>query len=63
MMTSLWFIILIITTKDAFGLQTGNTVVSSYLVDNYPEHANKVITFYAVILNVSSPDKCSLAPY
>ncbi|OBT62318.1 hypothetical protein VE03_09066 [Pseudogymnoascus sp. 23342-1-I1] len=38
----------------AFGQQTGNTVVSSYLVDNYPEHANEVITFYAVILNLSA---------
>lgn len=56
----LWFIILIITAKDAFGLQTGNTVVSSYLVDNYPEHANEVITFYAVILNVLAPDQYSL---
>lgn len=60
MITGLWFIILIITTKDAFGQQTGNTVVSSYLVDNYPEHANEVITFYAVILNVRAPNRYSL---
>lgn len=45
---------------DAFGFQTGNTVISSYLVDNYPEHANEVITFYAVILNVSALDLYSL---
>lgn len=57
---SLWFIILIIATKDAFGFQTGNTVVSSYLVDNYPEHANEVITFYAVVLNVCAIDQYSL---
>lgn len=54
-MSFLWLILLTVTTKDAFGLQTGNTVVSSYLVDSYPEHANEVITFYAVILNVSAP--------
>lgn len=57
---SLWFIILIIATIDAFGFQTGNTVVSSYLVDNYPEHANEVITFYAVVLNVCALDRYSL---
>jgi len=56
MIARLWFIILIVVTKDAFGFQTGNTVVSSYLVDNYPEHANEVITFYAVILNVRALD-------
>lgn len=38
---------------DTLGLQTGNTVLSAYIVDNYPEHANEVITFYTVIINVS----------
>jgi hypothetical protein len=37
---------------DTLGLQTGNTVLSAYIVDNYPEHANEVITFYTVIINV-----------
>ncbi|GAM33406.1 MFS transporter [Talaromyces pinophilus] len=36
------------------GLQTGNTVLSAYIVDNYPEHANEVITFYTVIINLSA---------
>lgn len=39
---------------DTLGLQTGNTVLSAYIVDNYPEHANEVITFYTVIINVSN---------
>jgi MFS family permease len=39
---------------DGLGLQMGNTVVSAYIVDNYPEHANEVITFYTVIINVSA---------
>jgi hypothetical protein len=32
----------------------GNTVVSSYVVDNFPTHAMEVITFYSVILNFSA---------
>ncbi|EED14835.1 MFS transporter, putative [Talaromyces stipitatus ATCC 10500] len=36
------------------GLQTGNTVLSAYIVDNYPDHANEVITFYTVIINLSA---------
>ncbi|KIW02725.1 uncharacterized protein PV09_06159 [Verruconis gallopava] len=38
----------------ALGLQMGNTVLSSYLVDNYPDYANEVITFYTVIINLSA---------
>ncbi|KAH8692165.1 putative MFS transporter [Talaromyces proteolyticus] len=38
----------------ALGLQMGNTVLSAYIVDNYPEHANEVITFYTVIINISA---------
>ena len=37
----------------AVGLQAGNTTLSAYIVDNYPEHAIEVITFYSVIINVS----------
>lgn len=32
----------------------GNTVLSTYIVDNYPEYANEVITFYSVMINVST---------
>lgn len=38
----------------ACGIQMGNTVVSSYVVDNFPTHAMEVITFYSVILNFSA---------
>ncbi|KUJ21877.1 putative MFS transporter [Mollisia scopiformis] len=38
----------------AAGLQIGNTVLSTYIVDNYPEHAMEVITFYTVIINMSA---------
>jgi hypothetical protein len=37
---------------DAAGLQVGNAVLSTYIVDNYPEHAMEVITFYTVIINL-----------
>jgi MFS family permease len=36
------------------GVQMGNTAVSSYIVDCYPEHAMDIITFYSVFLNVST---------
>lgn len=39
---------------DGLGLQVGNTVLSAYIVDNYPEFANEIITFYSVIINVTS---------
>lgn len=32
----------------------GNTALSSYIVDSYYEHSMDVITFYTVIINVSS---------
>ena len=35
------------------GIQMGNTTVVTYIVDCYPEHALTVITFYAVLLNLS----------
>lgn len=38
----------------ACGIQIGNTVVSSYVVDTFPTHAMEVITFYSVILNFSA---------
>lgn len=38
----------------AAGIQMGNTAVSSYIVDCYPQHAMSVITFYAVLLNGSA---------
>lgn len=31
----------------------GNTTLSAYIVDSYPSHANEVITFYTVWINVS----------
>lgn len=42
---------------DALGLQMGNTILSSYIVDNYPDYANEIITFYSVIINVSESIK------
>ncbi|OAG38106.1 hypothetical protein AYO21_07696 [Fonsecaea monophora] len=38
----------------AVGLQAGNTTLSTYIVDSYPEHAIEVITFYSVIINMSA---------
>lgn len=38
----------------AAGIQMGNTVCSSYIVDCYPKHAMSVVTFYAVLLNLSA---------
>lgn len=40
-------------SADSLGLQMGNTTLSAYIVDNYPSHANEVITFYTVWINVS----------
>lgn len=42
----------------AVGLQVGNTTLSTYIVDSYPEHAIEVITFYSVVINVRG-FKCS----
>ncbi|CEJ58740.1 hypothetical protein PMG11_07387 [Penicillium brasilianum] len=38
----------------AAGIQIGNTVTSTYIVDNYPLQSMSVITFYAVFLNLSA---------
>ncbi|KAJ6110505.1 Major facilitator superfamily domain general substrate transporter [Penicillium sp. IBT 16267x] len=38
----------------AAGIQIGNTVASSYIVDAYPLQSTSVITFYAVFLNLSA---------
>ncbi|KAH8697835.1 putative MFS transporter [Talaromyces proteolyticus] len=38
----------------AAGIQIGNTVVSSYIVDSYPLQSMSVVTFYAVFLNLSA---------
>ncbi|KAJ6119574.1 hypothetical protein N7523_003854 [Penicillium sp. IBT 18751x] len=38
----------------AAGVQIGNTVISSYIVDCYPLQSTSVITFYAVFLNLSA---------
>ncbi|OQD86631.1 hypothetical protein PENANT_c007G10553 [Penicillium antarcticum] len=38
----------------AAGIQIGNTVTSSYVVDCYPLQTTSVITFYAVFLNLSA---------
>lgn len=44
------------TNKDlvAAGIQIGNTVASSYIVDAYPLQSTSVVTFYAVFLNLSA---------
>lgn len=44
---------------DSIGLQMGNTVLSTYIVDNYPDYANEVITFYSVLINVSISENIS----
>ncbi|KAF4314309.1 putative mfs transporter protein [Botryosphaeria dothidea] len=38
----------------AAGIQIGNTVIAAYVVDAYPLQSMSVITFYAVILNLSA---------
>ena len=38
----------------AFGVQVGNTVVSTYVVDCYPDHVMSIIAFYSVHLNLSA---------
>ncbi|KAJ5549110.1 MFS transporter [Penicillium frequentans] len=38
----------------AAGTQVGNTVLSTYIVDNYPEFAMEVIMFYSVVINLSA---------
>ncbi|KAL8730550.1 MAG: hypothetical protein Q9166_004004 [cf. Caloplaca sp. 2 TL-2023] len=36
------------------GIQMGNTVITSYIVDSYPLQSMSVITYYAVFLNLSA---------
>ncbi|GIJ99781.1 hypothetical protein Aspvir_003784 [Aspergillus viridinutans] len=38
----------------AAGIQIGNTVTSSYIIDSYPLQSTAVINFYAVFLNLSA---------
>jgi hypothetical protein len=38
----------------AMGLQMGNTVIPSYIVDCYPLQSMSVITFYSVFLDLSA---------
>lgn len=38
----------------AAGIQTGNTLTASYVVDAYPLQSMSVITFYAVLINLSA---------
>ncbi|CAK7215190.1 hypothetical protein SCUCBS95973_002397 [Sporothrix curviconia] len=38
----------------AVGLQVGNTVVTTYMVDNYPTYANELSIFYSCIINLSA---------
>ena len=36
------------------GVQTGNTAITSYIVDCYPLQSMSIITFYSVILDLSA---------
>ncbi|KAJ9664904.1 hypothetical protein H2201_004956 [Coniosporium apollinis] len=38
----------------AAGIQTGNTIIAAYIVDCYPLQSMSMITFYAVLLNLSA---------
>ncbi|KAL5343166.1 major facilitator superfamily domain-containing protein [Aspergillus crustosus] len=38
----------------AAGIQIGNTVTSSYIIDSYPLQSTAVVIFYAVFLNLSA---------
>ncbi|KAL1860744.1 hypothetical protein VTK73DRAFT_7189 [Phialemonium thermophilum] len=38
----------------AVGLQIGNTAVTTYMVDNYPEYANELSVFYSCVINLSA---------
>ena len=44
----------LLTCTVAAGIQVGNTVTSSYIVDSYPLQSTSVVTFYAVFLNFSA---------
>ncbi|KAL8709233.1 MAG: hypothetical protein Q9220_005976 [cf. Caloplaca sp. 1 TL-2023] len=48
----------------AAGIQMGNTVITSYIVDSYPLQSMSVITFYSVFLNLSAfADPFFIAPW
>ncbi|KAL9125054.1 MAG: hypothetical protein Q9217_005693 [Psora testacea] len=48
----------------AAGIQMGNTVITSYVVDSYPLQSMSVITFYSVFLNLSAfIDPFFIAPW
>ena len=36
------------------GLQMGNTVIPSYIVDGYPLQSMSVLTYYSVFLDLSA---------
>lgn len=38
----------------AFGMQAGNTVVSTYIVDCYPQQVMSIIAFYSLHLNLAA---------
>jgi hypothetical protein len=44
----------LLTATVAAGIQVGNTVVSSYIIDCYPLQSTSVVIFYAVFLNLSA---------
>ncbi|KAJ9613355.1 hypothetical protein H2200_003297 [Cladophialophora chaetospira] len=48
----------------AAGIQMGNTVVCAYIVDCYPLQSMSIVTFYAVLLNLSAfIDPFFIAPW
>ncbi|KAJ5919907.1 Major facilitator superfamily domain general substrate transporter [Penicillium verhagenii] len=49
-----WIVVQIAFFLFAAGIQMGNTVASSYIVDAYPLQSTSVVTFYAVFLNLSA---------
>jgi hypothetical protein len=49
-----WAVDQVATAVFAFGVQAGNTVVSTYVVDCYPDHVMSIIAFYSVHLNLSA---------
>lgn len=49
-----WAASQVATAVFAFGVQAGNTVISTYVVDCYPEHVMSIIAFYTVHLNLSA---------
>jgi len=49
-----WAAAQVATAVFAFGIQAGNTVVSAYVVDCYPDHVMSIVAFYSVHLNLSA---------